>query len=122
MSGMIFIVDSMASVRRSLTRLLNAAGFCVVTFESGQAFVDSASPESGDFIVLDSQTTDLSGLEVLGVLAQRGDPSQTIMTSASESPNARAHAQRSGAIAYFSKPVDGSALIDCIRFAQKGNA
>ena len=119
---MIYLVDSNAAVRRSLTRLLNAEGFNVLTFASGQAFLDSAKPGSGDFVVLDSQTEDLTGMEVHEILAQRGDPAQTIMISAKENPNARVRARRAGAIAYFSKPVDGFALIDCIRFAQKGDA
>jgi two-component system response regulator TtrR len=118
---MIYLVDSNANVRRGLTRLLNAEGFNVRTFASGQAFIDSVNPKSADFVVLDSQTEDLTGAEVQEILAQRGNPAQTIMISAKEVPNARARARRSGAIAYFSKPVDGFALIDCIRFAEKGS-
>ena len=115
---MIFLVDSDANIRRSLTRLLHAEGFSVVTFASGEAFLESENPGSGDFVVLDSQTADLTGLEVQEILKKRGDPAQTIMTSARDNPDAREHAHHSGAIAYFSKPVDGFALIDCIRFAQ----
>ena len=118
---MIFLVDSDANIRRSLTRLFHAEGFGVETFASGQAFVDSANLGSGDFVVLDLQTADLTGLQVQEVLAQRGETAQTIMTSATEHPSACEHAHRNGAIAYFRKPVDGFALIDCIRFAQRLN-
>ncbi|MCZ6711037.1 MAG: response regulator [Gammaproteobacteria bacterium] len=117
---MIYLVDSDSNVRRSLTRLLSADGFTVLAFASGQEFLDSTNPQSTDFVVLDSQTEDLTGAEVQEILAQRGDPAQTIMISAKEIPNAHEQARRRGAIAYFSKPVDGFALIDCIRFAQKG--
>ncbi len=116
---MIFVVDSDTSICRSLTRLFHAEGFGVATFESGQTFLDSANPGSGDFILVDATTTDLTGFEVTKALAQRNVSAPIIMTSTSRHPKARQQAHHGGAIGYFCKPVDGYALIDCIRFAQK---
>ncbi len=53
--------------------------------------------------------------------ASQGVTGQGLYADGMEHPSAREHAHRNGAIAYFRKPVDGSALIDCIRFAQRLN-
>ncbi len=109
---MIFVVDSDQNVCSSLAKLANTEGFATTTYVSGRDFLSSANPESGDVIVLDMETADLSGIEVKEILLQHRVAANTIITSTRDYPEAPKLAQKLGAIGYFSKPVDGAALID----------
>jgi FixJ family two-component response regulator len=63
------IVDDDASLRRSLRNLLISVGFRVATFESAEAFLETADRESTGCLVLDLQMPGMDGLELLRHLA-----------------------------------------------------
>lgn len=113
---MIFVVDSDQNVCSSLAKLVDAEGYTIIAYFTGEDFFSSANPDTGDIIVLDLETVDLSGVELKGVLQRRHIASRTIITSTRGYPEALKLAKQLGAIGYFSKPVDGVALMDLIRF------
>ena len=115
---MIFVVDSDQNVCRSLADLVKEEGFAATAYFSGRDFLSSAYPESSDVIVLDLETAELAGVEFKEALLRRHIASPTIVTSTRGYPEALKLAKQLGAIGYLSKPVDGMALIDLIRFEQ----
>jgi two-component system response regulator FixJ len=58
------LVDDEAPVRRALGRLLRLAGHEVLSFSSGQEFLDSLRTRRPDCVLLDIQMPGLSGLQV----------------------------------------------------------
>ena len=67
----VFVVDDELSVRKSLSRLLKAAGFHVETFASARDFLRHGIEQSVSCLVLDMQMPELNGLE-LQELGQSG--------------------------------------------------
>ena len=68
----VFIVDDDASVRRSLTRVVSAAGYRVHVFASAQEFL-AREPSTGPCcLVLDVRMPGLTGLDLQKALADRG--------------------------------------------------
>ena len=113
---MIFVVDSDQNACRSLAKLVEAEGFAITAYSSAEDFFSSANPDTDDIVVLDLETVDLSGVEFKEFIQRRHIASRTIITSTRGYPEAPKLAKQLGAIGYFSKPVDGRALMDLIRF------
>jgi FixJ family two-component response regulator len=72
----VFVIDDDHSVRRSVSRLLKAAGFRVEAFESGQAFLKRAPPWGDHCLVVDVRMPGMSALELYRALraARRYSP------------------------------------------------
>src|SRR3981189_3184172 len=60
----VHVVDDDAAVRRSLERLLDAAGFHVVSYQSPAAFLGAAPGLSAGCVLLDIRMPGVDGLEV----------------------------------------------------------
>ena len=58
----VHVVDDDAAVRRSLERLLDAAGFRVVSYDSSLAFLQAARGLSGGCVLLDVRMPGMDGL------------------------------------------------------------
>jgi len=68
----VFVVDDYAAGRRSISRLLRAAGFDVVAFASAKEFLAQYDPETRGCLVLDLAMPEISGLDLQGILAGKG--------------------------------------------------
>jgi two-component system response regulator HydG len=64
-SGHILIVDDETSLRQTLARILQRAGFEVTTAAAGNEALALLTQQSFDLIYLDIRMPDISGLEVL---------------------------------------------------------
>jgi FixJ family two-component response regulator len=71
-------------------------------------------------VVSDVQFPGKSGLELPGLLSRAGRHLPVIFVTAHDTPETRDVAQRSGAAAYFGKPVDDQALLNAITSAVDG--
>src|SRR5262245_9531304 len=69
---MVFVVDDYAPGRKSITRLLHAAGFAVAAFASAHEFLAQYDPAGCGCLVLDLAMPDVSGLELQSMLADKG--------------------------------------------------
>src|SRR5262245_66469400 len=69
--GVVYIVDDEERVRRSLARLVDAAGLNAETFGSAQSFLDHQSPRAPACLVLDVRLPGLSGLDLQTQLGER---------------------------------------------------
>jgi FixJ family two-component response regulator len=72
-------------------------------------------------IISDVRMPGISGLELPELLARAGRHLPVIFVTAHDTEQTRAIAQRAGAAAYFSKPVDDQALLDAIAWALSGH-
>jgi FixJ family two-component response regulator len=115
----IHVVDDDASFRNSVGRLLEASGYRVALYASGDQFLRSPLRTDPGCILLDLRMAGLDGLQ----LQQRLAGVQTILpviflTGHGDIP-ASVQAMKSGAEDFLVKPVSKAALLDAIGRALK---
>ena len=108
----IAIVDDDESVRRSLHRVVQAAGYAVQTFASAGEFLGWLPRGRAACLVLDVHMNEMSGLELQQRLAV-----PVIFITSHDDVATRTRIERSGAAGYLWKPFDGVAVLDAIRRA-----
>jgi FixJ family two-component response regulator len=109
------VVDDDESVCRSFGRLLRAAGFQPITYESAESFLaDTKHPQFG-CLVLDIQLGAMSGIELARRLATDGGHTPVIFITAHDDPETRAEAAAAGCTAYFRKTDSGAEVLAAIR-------
>jgi FixJ family two-component response regulator len=111
------VVDDDASLRRSLRNLLTSVGFRVQTFESAEAFLESADRERVGCVVLDVRMSGMSGIDLLRHVAATGSRIPVIMLTAHADDDTRRRSLEAGAVAFLEKPVRTAALLDAVRAA-----
>jgi FixJ family two-component response regulator len=117
----IFIVDDDLSARRGLARLLRTAGYEVRDYASVSEFLGAIGDEAPECLVLDARMPGVSGEDVQSALKKRGVHLPIIVVSGDDDPGTRRLAQILGAVAFFRKPVDGTALLDAVEWALQRN-
>jgi FixJ family two-component response regulator len=117
----IYLIDDDSSARTGLARLMRIAGYSVLPFESGKAFLSDLTPKSSGCIVMDLRMPEMTGEELLQKLHEDGLNLPVILMSADDSPALRKKAQKLKAAGFFRKPVDGTALLDAIDWALRSN-
>jgi FixJ family two-component response regulator len=118
-AALIAIVDDDEWVRKSLARLIKAAGFRTQTFASAEDFVASGNYEESACIILDLRLPGMSGLDLQARLAAEHKLVPIVFVSAHDEPGVRTQAVQAGAVAFLGKPVDDRALLDAIDLALK---
>ncbi len=111
------IVDDDASVCRSFSRLLTAAGMQAVSYASAEAFLGDTGRARFDCLVLDIQLEGMSGLELSRRLAADKDGTPVIFITAHDDPAVRAEAEAAGCAGYFRKTDPGALVIAAINKA-----
>jgi FixJ family two-component response regulator len=108
----IAIVDDDASVRRSLHRVVQAAGYPVETFASAREFLEWLPRGRAACLVLDVHMNEVSGFELQERLAV-----PIIFITAHDDAPTRERIEKSGASGHLRKPFDEQAVLDAIRRA-----
>ena len=116
LSSMIYIVDDDHNVRDGLLLLLNSAGFECDAFVSAEEFLDNYQNSYNDLLILDMHLTGMSGSVLLDQLKMQEINLPVIIITGYDENGNRNSAKKYGALAYLRKPVDGTALIDLIKF------
>jgi FixJ family two-component response regulator len=111
---LVFIVDDDSSVRRSLARLVRAAGFDVETFGSAREFLARPRYDGVSCLVLDVRMPDVTGLDLQETLAAAGQRVSIVFITGFPDVRARGAAMEAGAIDFLSKPVNDRDLLDAI--------
>jgi len=114
-AGHILIIDDEASLRRTLARILQQAGFEVTTAASGQESLAFLSQQAFDLVYLDIRMPDMNGLEVLKKIHSNFPELPVILFTAQPDMNSAVEALRYGAIDYLMKPLQPQTLIDHTR-------
>ena len=115
----ICVIDDDASVRRSVARLLSAAGLRVRTFASAEEFLAAADQTFRGCLVVDVQLGGSSGLDLQSRLVGEGWPVTVIAMSGSTDQSVETEALHLGAVAFLRKPFDGQSVLDAIERARR---
>ncbi len=112
----ILIVEDENSLRKTLVKLLNSAGFEAIGAENGSMGVELAQTEHPDLILCDIMMPELDGYEVLTLLQQ--DPTTAtipfICLTAREDRLAMRRGMELGASDYLTKPFTRTELMGAI--------
>jgi CheY-like chemotaxis protein len=112
---MIFIVDDDRSVRKSLMRLMRAAGYRAESFERAEEYFAALNEITTiDCVILDLQMPGMSGLDLQAVINRREPSVPVIILSATEDTELRAKALAAGAAAVLRKPCDWTVLLRAV--------
>lgn len=109
------VVDDDHSLRRSLSRLLRAAGMRAVTYSSAEAFLADRQHPHFDCLVLDVRLGGMSGIDLALWLAAEGATEPIIFVTAYDDAETRSRGERAGCAAYFRKTDSGADVLGTIR-------
>jgi FixJ family two-component response regulator len=116
-SPTVFVVDDYAPLRKSVSRLLRAAGFAVAAFASAEEFLAQYDPGIWGCLVLDVAMPALNGLELQEILAKTGSLLPIIfLTGEGDIPEC-VQAMKHGASDFLTKPVNDEDLLAAVRVA-----
>lgn len=113
--GHILIIDDEASLRQTLARILQRAGFEATTVASGKEGLAMVNDRAFDLVYLDIRMPDMNGLDVLRTLHAQFPELPVILFTAQPDLHTAVEALRRGAIDYLMKPLKPQTVIDRTR-------
>ena len=116
-SPVVCLVDDDASVRKSLTRLLDSAGFKVESFSEPEAFLAYLVKHSVRLAILDIWMDRMTGMELLAHLCARSPSTRVIFVTGHEDHAAETTVMQAGAFAFFIKPLDNARFLGAVQRA-----
>jgi len=116
-SPTVFVVDDYAPLRKSISRLLKAAGFVVTAFASAEEFLAQYDRRTPGCLVLDLGMPTLDGLELQRILASAGSLLPIIFLTGTADIPKSVQAMKQGASDFLTKPVNDEDLLAAVRVA-----
>jgi signal transduction histidine kinase/FixJ family two-component response regulator len=116
-SPTVFVIDDDADVRASIAGLLKSVGLRAETFTSAQEFLSRERSDGPSCVVIDFTLPNMTGFEAQRQLCDAGLQIPTIFISGYDDKPTIAHAMRSGAVAFLTKPFEDQDLLNAIREA-----
>jgi FixJ family two-component response regulator len=113
----IAIVDDEPSVRRSLKRVVEGAGFPAQAYGSGEELLNDGLDEVA-CAILDINLGGMSGVETRRRLSSKYPEIPVIFITAMDSADIRKLARDLGSAAILLKPIRDNVLIDAVRVAR----
>jgi FixJ family two-component response regulator len=113
--SLIAIVDDDAAMREALYDLLQVEGFRAVTFPDAEAFLDHFDDREIACLITDVRMPGLDGVDLQQQLRALGHMLPVIFVTSDEDEATRARAMRSGATAFFTKPLANAELVRVLR-------
>lgn len=118
-SGIVFVIDDDASLRRAIQRVLGSVGLHVELFGSAREFLAASRPDVPSCVVLDVRLPGMSGLDLQRELTSAGIHIPLIfITSYGDIPMS-VRAMKAGAVEFLTKPFRDQDLLDAIQLALK---
>ena len=115
----VFVIDDDPSMRGAIKRLLDAVGFKVETFGSGQDFLKNELPDAPACVVLDVRLPGSSGLDLQREMTERGINIPIIFITGHGDIPMSVQAMKAGAVEFLTKPFRDQDLLDAISQAIK---
>ncbi len=115
MPGRILIIDDELSLRQTLARILQHAGFEVATAASAVEGLGLLSRQTWDLIYMDIRMPDMSGLEALKAVRAGYPELPVILFTAQPDLNSALEALRNGATDYLLKPLKPETILERTR-------
>src|ERR1700749_2747082 len=113
-STLLAILDDDKSVQSALRDLVESEGMSTLCFDSAEQFLDSDARHKAACLIADIRMPGMSGIEVQAKLkAERCRIPIIFITARGDIPST-VSAMKGGAIDFFTKPVDGTALLNSI--------
>jgi FixJ family two-component response regulator len=116
-SPTVFVVDDYAPLRKSISRLLKAAGFVVTAFASAEEFLAQYDRQTPGCLLLDLGMPTLDGLELQRILASAGSLLPIIFLTGTADIPKSVQAMKQGASDFLTKPVNDEDLLAAVRAA-----
>ena len=113
----ICVVDDDPFVLKSVGRLLESAGFSVITFSAPKSFLEYVAENFVPLAILDVWMEEMTGMELLAHLCARSRETRVIFMSARQDSAAEATVMQAGAFAFFIKPFHNEYFLDAVRCA-----
>jgi FixJ family two-component response regulator len=114
---MVFIVDDDASVRKSLTRVMTAAGYAVEVYASARDFLTREPFVGPCCLVLDVRMPGLTGLDLQEALAGKGHRVPIVFITGHGDISMSVKAMKGGAADFLTKPFDVEKLLEAVERA-----
>jgi len=111
---LVFVVDDNPSVRKSLSRLLAAAGYTVEAFASAREFLTRVPSEGPCCLVLDVRMPGLTGIELQAALVAAGRRMSIVFVTGHIDVRMSVKAMKGGAVDLLTKPIDRQELLAAI--------
>ena len=108
------LVDDEATVRRALGRLLRLTGHEVLSFASGEDFLDSLDSRVPDCVLLDIHMPGLTGLQVQARLRDAGRDLPVVFITGSDAAELARAALDAGGVCLLRKPFSNERLLDAV--------
>jgi FixJ family two-component response regulator len=121
-SGEVFIVDDDPAVRETLSLLFSNAGYSVVRFAEGVAFLRAAKERNPACIILDVHMPGKTGIDILKELNAQDYPAPIFIMSGQGDIAMAVDAIKSGALDFIEKPFRGSEVVTRVREAIEASA
>ena len=118
-STTVFVIDDDADVRASIAGLLKSVGLPAETFTSAQEFLSRERSDGPSCVVIDFTLASMTGFEAQRQLSAAGLQIPTIFISGYDDQPTIAHAMKSGAVAFLTKPFEDQDLLNAIQEALK---
>ena len=112
-----YVVDDDASMRKSITRLLESEGFRVRAFGDPEDFLNEIATNHVRLVVLDIWMERMTGMELLAHLCARSPETRVIFITGHDDHAAEVTVMRAGAAGFFVKPLDNEKFIAAVRDA-----
>jgi DNA-binding response OmpR family regulator len=112
MKGHILIIDDEATLRQTMARILQRAGYDVTTAANGQEALSLLAGNPFDLAYLDIRMPDISGLELLKTIHAKYADLPVVLFTAQPDVNSAVDALRNGATDYLLKPLKPQTVLD----------
>jgi FixJ family two-component response regulator len=113
----VYVVDSDASVRHALARLISSVRLEVKAFGSARDFLQWQRPDVPSCLVLDVRLADLNGLDLQSQLADAKIHIPIIFVTAYGDVSMSVRAMKAGAVDFLTKPYREQDVLDAIFLA-----
>ena len=114
-TGHILIIDDEASLRKTMARILQQAGFEVTTAESAEQGLDYLKTTHFDMILTDLRMPGMHGMDALKFIHANYPSIPVVLFTAQPDVNSAVEALRHGATDYLLKPIKPEAIIERAR-------
>jgi RNA polymerase sigma factor (sigma-70 family) len=113
----VHVVDDDDSLRKAVTRLLNAAGYDVRAYSSAGEFALAIRDNRRGCVLLDVRMPGPSGLDLQEALAREDEPLPIIFLTAHGDVPTSVRAMKAGAVDFLTKPIERDVLLNAVRTA-----
>lgn len=116
----LFVIDDDERLRPRLARALEARGYAVRAFATGEEALAQATEDSPEYAIVDLKLAGIGGLDVVRGLLEIDASTRVLVLTGYGSIATAVEAVRRGAVDYLTKPADADQLVAAFARAQAG--